>query len=72
MTVSEDWHAKRERQDAMIEAFIQAKPGDVDASESVLMARLKGLGLHADILASETRQAIARRADRLAYERSRP
>ena len=71
MTVASDWHAKKEKQDAYVQNFIEANPGDIDASESVLMARLKGLGLCGDYLASEVRQAMARRHDRLAYERSR-
>ena len=71
MTYVEDWHAKKEKQDAIVQNFIQAKPGDIDSSESVLMARLSGLGLRGDYLASEVRQAMARRHDRLSYERSR-
>ena len=65
MTVAEDWHAKKELQDAYVQQFIDAKPGDVDASESVLMARLSGLGLRGDYLMAEWRQATVRRFDRL-------
>ena len=64
-TVSEGWHVKKEMQDAIIDGFINAQSGSIDASESVLMARLSGLGLRGDYLASEVRQAMARRHNRL-------
>src|SRR3954471_23290661 len=60
MTVSESaWRELKEKQDAMVEEFING----ID-SEHVLRARLYGLGLRGDYLESEVRQAIARRATR--------
>ena len=61
MSVSEDWHAKKERQDAFIQAYLDAKPHSIDDSEDVLRARLFGLGLRGDYLAAEVRQAVGRR-----------
>lgn len=58
-TVSEDWHAKKVKQDAMVDEFING----VD-SEAVLRARLYGLGLRGDYLESEVQQAFMRRYDR--------
>ena len=63
-TISEDWHAKKERQDAYINAFLEAKPHTIDGSYDVLRARLWALGLRGDYLDSEMRQAVARKADR--------
>lgn len=64
-TVADDWHVKKEMQDAIIDSYINAAPTSIDASESVLMARLSGLGMRGDYLASEVRQAMARRHDSL-------
>lgn len=60
MTVSESkWRELKERQDAMINEFLDG----VD-SEDVLLARLYGLGLRGDYLESEVRQAKARKHGR--------
>jgi len=60
-TVDSDWHAKKERQDAMINAFLEAKPHTIDGSHDVLRARLWGLGLRGDYLDAEVRQAVGRK-----------
>jgi hypothetical protein len=66
-TVSENWDAKKVRQDAIIEAFIQG-----DDSPDVLRARLFGLGLRSDYLAAEVFQATGRRQARLAALNKEP
>lgn len=57
--VSEDWHAKKERQDAIVTEFINGPD-----SEEVLKARLYGLGLRGSYLEDEVRQAVGRKITR--------
>lgn len=55
-TVSEDWHAKKEKQDAILKRYVGG-----ELSLAVLEASLYALGLRNDYLASEVRFAITSR-----------
>lgn len=53
------WKQNKETQDRYVDEFINGTD-----SEDILRARLCGLGLRGDYLASEVHQAVARKADR--------